>query len=274
MAGADRTVSDANPAACRILGRTREELAGSKLDDLFDPSFPVLEAAWEELRDTKNFFVSARLLRADGSPFRAEVSAVGGGDEIGVVLREIEGPEGAARGTTGTPRASGEEYRAMVEGSVDAVAIFDINNTFRYANPAFERLLGYRPEELVGTFVPDVVHPEDLMRGAALVAEVQNSPGPTRVPGEFRYRHKDGHWVYLETSLNNLAEDPDVRGVVAICRDVTDRVRAEEKLRESEERFRLLMQNQPDFIFSPTKRTSFATSALRYSASWGTSPKS
>lgn len=248
IVGADEKVVDANPVACHILGRTREEIAGLKLEDLYDPSLPILKATLEETGCTGTSKTSARLLRGDGSSFPAEIHVSGDGEGVfGISFRQIARPEEGEpiRASSG---AGAAEYRAMVEGSADAMAIFDPNNTFRYANPAFERLMGYEPEELVGMFVPDVVHPEDLVRGAALIASIQNKPGPVRVPGEFRYRHKEGHWVYLETSLNNLMEDPRVRGMVAVCRDLTDRVQAEEALRESEERFRLLVENSQDFI--------------------------
>ena len=74
---------------------------------------------------------------------------------VGVVFGEVE-----EREKGGAPRASVAEYQAQAEDSLDAMAIFDTNNTVHYANPAFGRLLGYEPEELVGLFVPNIVHPE------------------------------------------------------------------------------------------------------------------
>lgn len=232
MADGDGTVVDANPVACALLGRTREEMVGLGLDDLPDPSYPTLETAWKDMRATGSFHVTARLLRGDESSFPAEVSVVEDGEEgLGVIFKEIpRQTEG------GAPRASAAEYRAMVERSVDAMAVLDVNNTFRYVNSAFEHLWGYKPEEIVGMFVPDIVHPEDLVRAAPLIAEIENNLGQGRIPSEFRYRHKSGHWTYLETTLNNLMDDPEVRGIVAICRDMTERKRLEEELRESEER--------------------------------------
>src|SRR5947209_15494230 len=86
----DGTIWDVNPRACDLLCRRREELVGSRLDDLSDPSYPILEAAWEELRATGSFYVSARLLSGDGYSLLASVWVVDGGTgRIGVIFREI-----------------------------------------------------------------------------------------------------------------------------------------------------------------------------------------
>lgn len=88
IADGDGTVMDANPAACRLLERPREEMASLGLNDLSDPSYPILGAASEEMRATGSFYVTARLLRRDGSSFPAEASVVDDGEEgLGVVFK-------------------------------------------------------------------------------------------------------------------------------------------------------------------------------------------
>jgi len=95
-----------------------------------------------------------------------------------------------------------------------------------------ERVLGYKPEELVGTAVSDLVHPEDLAEyGQAVIGGVREASGPFG-PVEARFRHKDGYWRYLETTLNVLLDDPEVGGVVCVSRDVTDRRRLEGEVRD------------------------------------------
>ena len=63
---------------------------------------------------------------------------------------------------------------------------------------------------------------------------------------QFRYQKKDGEWRHLELVGQNRLADPDAAGIVTNCRDVTDRWRAEEELRDSEKQYRLLFQGNPN----------------------------
>jgi PAS domain S-box-containing protein len=86
-------------------------------------------------------------------------------------------------------------------------------------------VLGHTPEEQVGTNAFASIHPDDTGRASRIFAEVLKSPG-LHSPREFRVPHKDGSWRYLEHAINNLLDDPAVRGVVVNSRDVTERKRA------------------------------------------------
>jgi PAS domain S-box-containing protein len=98
--------------------------------------------------------------------------------------------------------------------------------------------VGYRPEEHVGRNVYEFLHPGDLARGGSALRGVGESG---RGPGfEFRWRHKDGGWRWLESIGNNLLHDSEVRAIVSSSRDVTAR-----KGEEVEARYRALMENLP-----------------------------
>jgi diguanylate cyclase (GGDEF)-like protein/PAS domain S-box-containing protein len=107
--------------------------------------------------------------------------------------------------------------------------------------------MGYRPEDWVGASVLGFVHPEDLARAAELLASVIDQPG-AHPPVVVRTRHNDGSWRYIETTPNNLLDVPSIRGIVFNARDVTERWLAADALRQSEERFRSLVQNASDLI--------------------------
>jgi PAS domain S-box-containing protein len=94
--------------------------------------------------------------------------------------------------------------------------------------------LGHTPEEQVGTNAFASIHPDDTGRASRIFAEVLKRPG-LHSPLEFRVPHKDGSWRYLEHAINNLLDDPTVRGVVVNSRDVTERKRAEEEVRRVNE---------------------------------------
>ncbi len=138
-------------------------------------------------------------------------------------------------------------FRSLVQNASDIVAILKAEGAIRYVSPAVERILGYRPEELVGTSAFDYVHPEDLEFVAREFAKSGESPG-VLPPFEFRARAADGTWRDVEVILNNRLRDSDVRGIIINARDVTERKKAEETLKASEEYFRSLVQNASDVV--------------------------
>lgn len=138
---------------------------------------------------------------------------------------------------TRTLRILGESekrFRTLVQNASDITTVLDADGTIRYESPSIERLLGYRPEDLVGQNAFDYVHPDDLERVRSIFGETTKRSGASR-PAEVRFRHADGSWRYMEWIGNNLLEDPTVKGIVANSRDVTERKEAEEKLREVRE---------------------------------------
>jgi len=116
-----------------------------------------------------------------------------------------------------------------------------------YSSPAGQRMLGYPPGFWIGHNVFDLVHPEDTPRVTEVFARALASPGLSD-PVEFRMRHDDGSWRYVEAIGNNLLHDPVVGGMVVTTRDVTDRHDAEAAMRASEARFRSLVQRSYDVI--------------------------
>ena len=127
-------------------------------------------------------------------------------------------------------------FRALIEHAYDIVVVLSQNGTFLYHSPAVSRVLGYTPEEIAGTNVLDLIHPEDRERAASVLA---TWPPPTGTDAmfQFRVRHKDGEWRVLEALGRGMDEEPR-NGIVVNARDVTERVRAEETLRATEARLR------------------------------------
>ncbi len=127
-------------------------------------------------------------------------------------------------------RESGRRYRILVQNTSDIITLLGADGTVHYESTALERVMGYRPEDQIGTNAFDWVHPDDLERALSIFAEILDTPG-LHSPIEFRAPHKDGSWRYLEHTVNNLLDDPDVRGVVVTSRDITERRELEEQLR-------------------------------------------
>ena len=133
-------------------------------------------------------------------------------------------------------------YRAIVENSLDAVALIRQDSTTSFASASVTRVLGYRLEEFVGRSIFEFIHPDDLESSRKLFADALDSPGKPIV-AEVRCRHRDGSWRLIEVVGVNRFDDPEVRALVANYRDVTHRKIAEEELKESREQLRNLSRH-------------------------------
>lgn len=141
-------------------------------------------------------------------------------------------------------RHSEARFRSLVQNASERVAVLDAGGTKLYESPASRRVLGYEPEEMAGTNAFDGIHPEDREPAWDAFTEALQEPGGQR-RAEYRYQHRDGSWRWFDALATNLLDDPSVRGVVINSRDVTDRKRAEELLRQSEARYRALVERMP-----------------------------
>jgi PAS domain S-box-containing protein len=129
-------------------------------------------------------------------------------------------------------QASERRFRSLIENSASVYAIVGADGTVLYESPSLERVYGYRPEELVGRNILNLVHPDDREGAQAELARLMEQPGQVRTT-ETRYRHRDGSWRDIEVSGVCLLHDPAVRGVVLTSHDITERKRAERETRQA-----------------------------------------
>ena len=121
-------------------------------------------------------------------------------------------------------------FRALVQNSFDIITIHDAGGVTVYESPAASRLLGYPSGMLIGKTPFETLHPKDVARARIAFSALLNGEVLTS-PLILRFRHADGSWIYLEALGNNLLDHPGIRGIVLTSRDITERKRAEERVR-------------------------------------------
>ena len=136
-------------------------------------------------------------------------------------------------------------FRTLTENSLDVLCILNRDGNLLYASPSIERTLGYKPEELLRQNFLARVHPDDLPLVQEAFQFALDHP-ERAVKIQFRHQNKNGEWRHLELVGQNRLQDPEIGGLVADCRDVTDRWRVEEELRNSEKQYRLLFHGNPN----------------------------
>ncbi|HTI06833.1 MAG TPA: PAS domain S-box protein [Gemmatimonadales bacterium] len=140
----------------------------------------------------------------------------------------------SATSNTPSPRSAAERalieseryFRTLMEQSSDIVVLIDVETRLLYASPSIERVLGFTPDEVLGQRMFELLHPDDLELVMNTVRDGIAVPGTVRRL-EYRFRHKDGSWRFLEGVGRNLLDDPTIGAIVVNARDVTERKMAE-----------------------------------------------
>ncbi|MEG4289005.1 EAL domain-containing protein [Microcoleus sp. C2C3] len=127
-------------------------------------------------------------------------------------------------------RQSEQRFRSLIENATDITIIIDGEGIFRYISPSVKRILGYAPHQAIGRNALEIVHPDDCAAIAQTLNKVIENPKRSQSPVEYRVRHRNGYWCYVEAVATNLLYDPAVKGIVINCHDITQRKLAEEKL--------------------------------------------
>ncbi|MFX1463546.1 MAG: PAS domain S-box protein, partial [Promethearchaeota archaeon] len=133
-------------------------------------------------------------------------------------------------------KESEEKYRLICETAYDLIGILNKKFKYEYINEnAFQQILGYSNNDLLGKSALKFTHPEDMSKTAkALFEGFKEGKGGT----ELRFKHKDGHWVWIEAKGKTFIDKDGELKAIIISRDITERKRNEDALKKSEKKYK------------------------------------
>jgi two-component system cell cycle sensor histidine kinase/response regulator CckA len=224
----------------RVVGKTAAELGITEAD---------LHRTRDQttLRDGTIQSYEADMQRADGTavrelftkaPIRAEDGTVTGTVSAALDITARHQAEQALR-------ASEEQFRTIFDSIGDAVAIVGLDGRFLQVNRLACESLGYSHDEMLAMSLPDIDAPDTAVR---IPANIERIMGEGSAVFETTQVRRDGSRIPVEVAARKI----DFRGqpaILAVHRDITERKRAEETIRRSEERFRALFEHAADAIF-------------------------
>ena len=259
----DGSVRYSSPALQRIIGYSPDERRSHSVFELIHPEDQVSAIqAFEKIRKETGASINQtiRALHKDGTWRHIDFTVVNLLDDPnigGMVLNWRDITDKVVAQQTLLERE--HFYRAITERSSDIIAIIDAAPTVRYLSPSFEKVLGHRPADIIGTPGLQLVHPDDLPRAMQLLERLVNERRET-ANDELRIADIHGVYHYMDVRTRNLLNDKVIQGIVIDCRDITDRRAAEQALRASEERFRKVIETSGEGIVlrDPFGRITFA----------------
>ncbi len=255
--GGDGRIIEASKSAVDLLMYSRRQLGRMFLKDLY-ASGADLEALWKDLQQ-KGYVKDrqARLRKRDGIITDCLITMVadrpgdGQAARCYCMVRNVNEYER----TLEALRESERRYSLLAESIMDVIWILDMDLHLTYLSPSVERLRGYSIGEIMSQRLDQILTPESLRKAMRLVkAELT---GKKNLKDRFKLgtvglemTRKDGGTVWTENRVTLLyGPDGYPAGLMGVTRDVTERHKMEESLRDSERRYRLLAENITDVIW-------------------------
>jgi diguanylate cyclase (GGDEF)-like protein/PAS domain S-box-containing protein len=233
---ASKATDEARPAAGgELLGRNVYDLLPQEL------GAQVRERIADVLRDGKLVRFEYDMPTESGTAYREARLVRVGDDEVLAIIRDTSDTRQAEEAL----REREEYFRKLIENAHDPIVVVSGDGTVKYASPALTRMLGYSSDQLVGVDALELIDPEDREKLVQAFAREVPPEGSSTSSVEFRALHKSGAWRVIEATARQLTPgDPDSE-IVVNGRDITERKKAADVLRESEERMRTIFEEAP-----------------------------
>ncbi|MBN2348296.1 MAG: PAS domain S-box protein [Bacteroidales bacterium] len=239
-------IIEVNTSICILTGYTKEELLLQPITKLFTPKELQNNPLRFDLLDKGEIVSRERTIRKkDGSYVPAEMYTKKIPDgRYQAFIRDISQRKMTERAL----QESEERFRSIVHQLSDIVWVVDENLQIKYETPSVSKILGFEADYLVGKNICDFIHDKEKDQFVKDFYEVINKKNKY-TPTIFRMQHVKGYWINLEALGNNLLDHPAINGIIITARDITERIKSEQALKESEERLTLALEATTDGLW-------------------------
>jgi PAS domain S-box-containing protein len=141
-----------------------------------------------------------------------------------------------------------KRFRVLIENISDLISLVDHRGNIIYVSPSVKKLLGYEAEEYINNNIFDYIHDDDLEISARMFEDVLAKEENIVGNVQFRFRHKNGNWIWHEATAHNLLHDKTINAIVLNYRDITERKKAEMEILLQKSYFQQLFENSPEGI--------------------------
>jgi len=142
----------------------------------------------------------------------------------------------------------GKHYQAIIEKSPDGFVLLNQAGEFNYISPSALRMFGYDELEITSLHPNDLTHPEDLQMVLNNFGQLFQVPDFVPVI-EYRFKHKNGDWIWIESTFSNLLDDVNVNGILINFRNISERKQTEKTLKIRETYLTAIIENLPGLIW-------------------------
>jgi PAS domain S-box-containing protein len=229
-------IIDTNRQASLSLGYSRDEILKMSIPqlDAVVNSEKAVKDIFQQMQQGESFSFESLHKKKDGSILPVEINSsiitIGQTPYVLGFVRDI------------TERKQNEEkiirvgkhYQALIEKATDGIVLIDIDGKFKFISPSARKMFGYSAEDEINENPTSFTHPDDLPLVLSSLQAILHDP--TTIPAlQYRFRTKDGHYRWIESTFSNLLADLSVEAIVINFHDITDRKIADEEIRKLNE---------------------------------------
>ncbi|MFO8011206.1 MAG: PAS domain S-box protein [Dehalococcoidia bacterium] len=247
------TILDVNDRVENIFGWKRDEVIGRNFMEIAFMGPEAMQAMIETFArafdsGATEHKVAFEARHRNGGPIHVEARAklieVSGGEKRSlVVVRDVTEQKRAEEAL----RQSEEKYRNLVENISEVIYSTEEDGRMSYISPSVQKFAGYSPSELIGENFSRFIHPDDFPQAFESYQKVLRGE---QTRGKYRILTKYGEWRWIRASNNPITKHGKKVGTYGVLTDITEREEAVQALRESEEKYRSLVENINDVIFT------------------------